>query len=115
MLLESVAVSGQGDYEAVRGELLEEYLEDAFRDYRPPRFFLNDITRYWRTLGVDFAANVRQRGTGRLGTAERQAQNIAQAALCEWPDPGSAVSRTYVSRDGALSRNESRICLPRTG
>ena len=42
----------------VRGELLEEYLEDAFRDYRPPRFFLNDITRYWRTLGVDFAAEV---------------------------------------------------------
>jgi hypothetical protein len=62
MLLESVAVSGQTDYDAVRGELLEEYLEDAFRDYRPPRFFLNDITRYWRTLGVDFAAKVRQRG-----------------------------------------------------
>src|SRR4051794_14321749 len=62
MLLESVAVSGQKPYDAVRTELLEEYLEDAFRDYRPPRFFLNDITRYWRTLGVDFAAKVRQRG-----------------------------------------------------
>jgi Putative nucleotidyltransferase DUF294 len=62
MLLESVAVSGHEHYDAVRSELLEEYLEDAFRDYRPPRFFLNDVARYWRTLGVDFAAKVRQRG-----------------------------------------------------
>ncbi len=56
MLLESVAVSGQGHYDAVRGELLEQYLEDAFHDHRPPRLFSSDITRCWRAVRVDYAA-----------------------------------------------------------
>jgi hypothetical protein len=55
LLLESVAVFGQEAYDAVRGELLEEYLKDASRDYRPPGLFVNDITRWW-ALGVDFVA-----------------------------------------------------------
>ncbi len=62
LLLESVAVSGDGEHAAVQAEVLEEYLEGVERDYRPPRFLLNDVVRYWRTLGVDYAAKVRQRG-----------------------------------------------------
>ena len=30
------------------------YLNYAVKDYRPPRFLLNDLVRYWRTIGVDF-------------------------------------------------------------
>ncbi len=73
-LLESVAVSGQGNYDAVCRELLEEYLKDAFCNYRPPGFFLNDIARCWRT---DFAAKSRQRGPAgtallaKLGTSRK--------------------------------------------
>jgi hypothetical protein len=61
LLLESVPLSGADQLAAARTELLEEYLKDALRDYRPPRFFLNDVARYWRTVGVDFAAKMRRR------------------------------------------------------
>jgi hypothetical protein len=54
-LLESTPVSGNGVYEAVRAEILGRYLDDSVKPYRPPRFLLNDIERYWRTLCVDFA------------------------------------------------------------
>jgi hypothetical protein len=36
-------------------------LSDALRDHRPPRFLLNDLVRYWRTIGVDFVAKDRDR------------------------------------------------------
>jgi len=32
------------------------------RDYRPPRFLLNDLIRYWRTICVDFEG--KRRGAG---------------------------------------------------
>jgi hypothetical protein len=34
--------------------VLDRYLNDAVKDYRPPRFLLNDLVRYWRTIGVAF-------------------------------------------------------------
>ena len=48
--------------------LLSRYLSDDFgypvpgpADARVPRFLLNDIVRYWRTMAVDFAAKRRER------------------------------------------------------
>jgi hypothetical protein len=35
-------------------QILERYLNYGIKDYRPPRFLLNDIVRYWRTICVDF-------------------------------------------------------------
>lgn len=54
--------------ERVIGQLLKRYIEDD-HEYRPyqdrtpqiPRFLLNDVVRYWRTLAVDFAAKRRER------------------------------------------------------
>jgi hypothetical protein len=55
LMLESVPVTGQGVYRTVRKEVLNRYLDESVKAYRPPRFFLNDIVRYWRTICVDFA------------------------------------------------------------
>lgn len=55
LMLESVPVTGVGAYRAVREEVLSRYLDKSVKAYRPPRFFLNDIVRYWRTICVDFA------------------------------------------------------------
>jgi hypothetical protein len=35
-------------------QVLDAYLGHGVRDYRPPRFLLNDLIRYWRTMCVDF-------------------------------------------------------------
>src|SRR3712207_8807377 len=32
------------------------------KPYRPPRFFLNDLIRYWRTICVDFVGKEREGG-----------------------------------------------------
>jgi hypothetical protein len=60
-LLESVAVAGQTAHARAREALLETYLADHERDYRPPRFLLNDLVRYWRTIAVDFEGKHRAR------------------------------------------------------
>ena len=40
--------------------MLERYLERHRKDFRPPRFFANDVIRYWRTICVDFEGKVAQ-------------------------------------------------------
>jgi hypothetical protein len=55
LMLESRAVTGGDAYEAVRDELLDRYLDGSVKSFRPPRFLLNDVVRYWRTICVDFA------------------------------------------------------------
>jgi len=59
-MLESIPVTGEGLYQAVRGEILSRYLDESVKPYRPPRFFLNDVVRYWRTICVDFAGKERE-------------------------------------------------------
>lgn len=57
LLLESKSVSGdQGVYRRVRSKVLSRYLDESVKPYHPPRFLLNDVVRYWRTICVDFAA-----------------------------------------------------------
>lgn len=55
LMLESVPVTGAAAYRTVRKEVLDRYLDESVKAYRPPRFFLNDVVRYWRTICVDFA------------------------------------------------------------
>jgi hypothetical protein len=55
LMLESVPVTGSDAYREVRSEVLDRYLDESVKPYRPPRFFLNDVVRYWRTIAVDFA------------------------------------------------------------
>jgi predicted nucleotidyltransferase len=70
LLLESACLAAE-DHEVrerVILQVLKRYVEDDY-GYRPPtdwqpyvpRFFLNDVVRYWRTMAVDFAAKRRER------------------------------------------------------
>jgi hypothetical protein len=69
LLLESAAIGkhNQAYGRVIRG-VIDRYLEednhllteDASR-YRVPRFLLNDIVRFWRTMAVDFASKQRDR------------------------------------------------------
>jgi hypothetical protein len=60
LLLESVPIAGDGVYARCWGRILDTYLDDATKDYRPPRFLLNDLVRYWRTICVDFVGKQRE-------------------------------------------------------
>ena len=71
LLLESVAVGekAQAAYERVIKGVIGRYLEEdsgvTTRDqvrYKVPRFLLNDLARFWRTMAVDFAGKQRDRG-----------------------------------------------------
>ncbi len=61
LVLESVAACHEDVLAGVRRDVIHDYLRDALRDHRPPRFLLNDLVRYWRTIGVDFVAKDRER------------------------------------------------------
>jgi hypothetical protein len=59
LMLESVPVAGEAPYRDCWERVLDAYLVDSIRDRHPPRFFLNDLIRYWRTIGVDFVGKER--------------------------------------------------------
>jgi hypothetical protein len=60
LLLESIAVGDGEAYNRVRRQILNRYIRDdrgllfARGQVKVPRFLLNDLTRYWRTVTVDF-------------------------------------------------------------
>ena len=60
LLLESLPVGNREAYDRVRRQIIKRYLQDdrglthGSGDIRIPRFLLNDLTRYWRTITVDF-------------------------------------------------------------
>ena len=59
VLLESAPLLGPDVHRRVLAGLLDAYLGGERRDRRPPRFLLNDVVRYWRTVAVDFEAKAR--------------------------------------------------------
>ncbi len=61
VILESVPVCGEESHRRARRALLERYLSANQKDHRPPRFLLNDLVRYWRTIAVDFEGKMRER------------------------------------------------------
>lgn len=61
LMLESVAAFNPDVLEGTRRDVIDDYLRDSVKDFRPPRFLLNDLVRYWRTIGVDFVAKDRKR------------------------------------------------------
>ena len=60
LLLESIPIGTSEAYDRVKRQIVRRYLEDdrglthGSGDIRIPRFLLNDLTRYWRTITVDF-------------------------------------------------------------
>lgn len=78
LLLESRPIGRREAYDAVVGVILERYLtgDHGWALGRAtdgvPRFLLNDIVRYWRTIAVDFA--YKQRSRDNRGWAIRSAK-----------------------------------------
>lgn len=62
LMLESVPFTGHDSHRACWERILDGYLQELRRDERPPRFFLNDVVRYWRTICVDFVGKHREAG-----------------------------------------------------
>jgi hypothetical protein len=60
LLLESVPVTGADVHRGVQDRILSRYFAYHRRGFRPPRFLLNDIIRYWRTICVDFEGKTAQ-------------------------------------------------------
>lgn len=67
LLLESVALSSPEVHGRVREAILAAYLPAHVKDHRPPRFLLNDVIRYWRTIAVDFEGKLRTAGPQKWG------------------------------------------------
>jgi predicted nucleotidyltransferase len=69
LLLESAVIGKRTEaYERVIRGVINRYLEEDnhllthdSKRYRVPRFLLNDIVRFWRTMAVDFASKQRDR------------------------------------------------------
>lgn len=69
LLLESCSIGRRTEaYERVIRAVINRYLEEEVhpltrdsKTYRVPRFLLNDIVRFWRTMAVDFASKQRDR------------------------------------------------------
>lgn len=77
LLLESAPIGNAGAYERVIANVLARYVEEDIvspgdTPNRVPRFLQNDISRYWRTVAVDFAHKRRARGAA--GWALRNAK-----------------------------------------
>jgi predicted nucleotidyltransferase len=70
LLLESVPIGKRTEaHERVIRGVINRYLQEDNhplksdgKSYRVPRFLLNDIVRFWRTMAVDFASKQRDRG-----------------------------------------------------
>src|SRR5829696_4986711 len=62
LMLESKPVAGDDVHRRCWERVLDGYLSVADRPYRPPRFFLNDLIPYWRTICVDFVGKEREGG-----------------------------------------------------
>jgi hypothetical protein len=61
LALESVSISNPELHERARRAVIDGYLERPIKTKQPPRLFLNDVVRYWRTMCVDFAGKMRHR------------------------------------------------------
>ena len=73
LLLEALPVGNREAYDRVRRQILKRYFLDdrglthGHSAIRIPRFLLNDLTRYWRTITVDFVYKQRADGDEKWG------------------------------------------------
>jgi predicted nucleotidyltransferase len=70
LLLESIAIGRPDAHNRVLNNILYRYLEEdrglwfGSNQSKVPRFLFNDVSRYWRTMAVDFAYKQRSRPDG---------------------------------------------------
>lgn len=80
LLLESTAVANRGVHATCRARVLDGYLDESVKDFRPPRFLLNDLIRYWRTICVDFVGKERE-GAGEKWALRNLKLGLSRKAL----------------------------------
>ena len=120
LLLESKWALGEDTFRRVKRDVLEDYLRDLDKDYHPPRFLLNDVFRYWRTIAVDFERKHRDRSgkewglrNAKLRTSRQVAVRQRPAASARMPPITSGRIRPFPGR--AVRRNargSDRLLLP---
>jgi predicted nucleotidyltransferase len=127
LLLESLPVGNREAYDRVRRQVLHRYLNDdrgllySIGAVKVPRFLLNDLTRYWRTVTVDFVYKQRSeagRKWALRNTKLRMSRKLVFASgllrcfFCQL-DPEAAEARGALreSRDSAalLAYMESQL------
>ncbi len=90
LILESAVIGNHAEaYNRVGGHVFSRYLEeetglpDPGGKHKVPRFLLNDIVRFWRTMAVDFASKQRERagqGWGLRNTKLRMSRKLIFAS-----------------------------------
>ncbi len=119
LLLESKAIGDDEAYKRVVANVLNRYLDDDISflsrggaKYKVPRFLLNDIVRYWRTMCVDYASKHRERmGQGwalrnaklRLSRKLIFASGLLSAYSCYLEDPPALSGNLFdLSASGSM-------------
>ena len=102
-VLESVPVCGEDAFASARRALIAGYLDANVKDYRPPRFLLNNVIRYWRTIAVDFESKMRARKGEAGAFATRSSGFRARRSSPEDYCPSSSATDTPLPRCSATS------------
>jgi len=111
LLLESWPVGNREAYDRVRRQILNRYLRDdrgltrSRGSIKVPRFLLNDLTRYWRTVTVDFVYKQRSEAGEKWALRNAKlrmsrklvfASGLLRCFFCQL-DPEAAEARDYLA------------------
>lgn len=104
LLLESLPIGNSEAYDRVRRQILSRYLHDdrglvrSGGGLKVPRFLLNDVTRYWRTVTVDFVYKQRSEA------GKKWALRNAKLRMLRWYSP-----RDYCAAFSVISIPTQRL------
>lgn len=61
-LLEGEHLTNETQFLEIRRTILRQYIEESREDHNIAQYLLNDIIRYWRTMTVDYAFKIKEKG-----------------------------------------------------
>ena len=102
LMLESTPSIGAEAYDRAWTRVLDGYLAESRRDRRLPRFFLNDVVRYWRTIAVDFVGKQRE-DNHKWGLRNAKLRTSRKVVICGRPHPDLALPRSATRSRASVS------------
>mgnify|MGYP005844096777 CR=1 FL=1 len=108
-LLEGTWLFGKERFNRYRRELLERYVNETDGDFKIPRFLLNDIIRYYRTITTDFEHKVTD---GQKSWGLRQVKLRFSRKALYFGGIIAVAQATDVTRDNRLNELERWFELP---